>query len=533
MTYTSTPRVLSRCALVLLLILGIAFSAGDADAGKYRKTAFSRSAPIYTKPPAPRKSSNANGYTKPAQRSASPFSGTSASDRNTATALKKKQAASSYAAHQAERDRFTAKSTPLSRTVYTANPIFTKARKKRAFDYQTHYRRRDDYYRHRGWTAPRYAYRTRPSFGMWDAMVWWMVLSNLTSRNSYAMAYHHADDPGYREWRQEADRLAREDADLKRQLSELDSRVASMKGTPVQDDYLPEGMTPEVALAADVMADTAADRPAFTLAAAAPDVHAARFGALVTDAAPSVDVRVRATTGPMETLRLLASGEVDAAIVPADALALFQRTSPQTPLTASEQVALYPEVVQIIAHTDSRITRVEDLAADNETLLFIGPKGSGTALTWEGICRQDPSYRRVKTRHASDEAALRRVLNDPRAVMMTVAGLHSPTLNRAEHEAQIRKNLRLVPVDDWDLNNAKDSRGQRIYQFVTIPASTYPGLQRGLILGKDVESISMTALLVVRTDWARENGPDAMDDLSNAIMESAPVIRRETQGLTP
>jgi len=153
-------------------------------------------------------------------------------------------------------------------------------------------------------------------------------------------------------------------------------------------------------------------------------------------------------------------------------------------------------------------------------------------MTWEGLCLQDKSYRKIKTRHSSYENALLRVSEDPNAVMMFVSGLNSPLLQRAESEARTNKNIRLVQVNDWDFNDAKDTRGNRIYQFVTIPARTYPGLQKGFLLGSDVESIAVSAVLVVRTDWARQYGPEALDALSYAIMESRPTIRNRTNGLT-
>lgn len=568
MTFRLTPRFLSRFTLFLLLVLVISFSASDADAGKYRRSSFKKSSKSWSKPASPSKkvwgqrdgggiygkkksssgyskpgttkkstantkqtSSSSNGYGKPGSKTGKSFSGASAFDKKTATALKKKKAASSYAAYQKETGKFKQANTSTARKTYNSNPIYTKSKKYSDFDYRTHYQRRDSYYQGRGWSAPGYAYRTRPRFGMWDAMVWWMVLDNVGSRNSYAMAYHHADDPGYREWRQEADRLAQDDAELKGKLTELDAQVATLEGTPVRADYLPEGMPPEVALSAKAMADKKAYKPEFTLATASSGGNYTYFGNLMKQATPSVDVRLRTTAGSMENLRLLASNEVDAAIVQSDAFEVFRRTAPKMSLPASEQVALYPEVVQMIANRKSDIQTVQDIKP-GEHILFIGPKGSGTAMTWEGLCLQDKSYRKIKTRHSSYENALLRVSEDPNAVMMFVSGLNSPLLQRAESEARTNKNIRLVQVNDWDFNDAKDTRGNRIYQFVTIPARTYPGLQKGFLLGSDVESIAVSAVLVVRTDWARQYGPEALDALSYAIMESRPTIRNRTNGLT-
>ncbi len=569
MNLEMTPRFLSRYTLLLLIVLILSFSVSDAQAGKYRRSSFRKSSKSWVKPASPsknvwgkrdgggifgkkksasgytkpgtsqktkapiqKKTTSANGYSKSNQKKGTGFSGASAFDKKTATALKKKKAASSYAAHKAETQKFKGGKSDTKRRTYNSSPIYSKSKKHSDFDYRTHYQRRDNYYQGRGWSAPGYAYRTRPRFGMWDAMVWWMVLDNLGSRNSYAMAYHHADDPGYQEWRSEANRLAQDDAALKAKLDGLDSRVKSLNGTPVRADYLPEGMPPEVALSAKAMADKKSYTPEFTLATASSGGNYTHFGKLLKRAAPSVDIRIQTTAGSMENLRLLADNKVDAAIVQSDAFEVFRRTSPGTPLPPSEQVSLYPEVVQMIANRASGIETVADLKPGGEHILFIGPKGSGTATTWEGLCLQDESYRKIKTRHASYANALLRVSEDPNAVMMFVSGLNSTLLQKAEKEALSSRSIRLVEVNDWDFNDAKDSRGNRIYNFVTIPSKTYPGLQKGFLLGSDVESIAVSAILVVRTDWAQEYGPEALDAISYAIMESKPTIRKRTNGLT-
>ena len=570
MNLEMTSRFLSRCTrLLLILTLAFAFSAGDAQAGKYRKSSYRKSSKSWSKPASPskkvwgqrdgggiftkkksssgytkpggtkktattyqKKSSSANGYSKPSSKKSGGFSSSSAFDKKTATALKKKKSAASYTAYKTETGKFKQKSADTQRKTYNTSPIYKKTRRNSDFDYRAHYQQRDSYYRGRGWTTPGYAYRTRPRFGMWDAMVWWMVLDNLGSRNSYAMAYHHADDPGYREWRSEADRLAQDDAVLKAKLTELDAQVTTLNGTPVQADYLPEGMPPEVALSAKAMADKKPYKPLFTLATASSGGNYTYFGNLLKREMPSVDVRIQTTAGSLENMRLLADGKVDAAIVQSDAFEVFRKANPGTPFPASEQVALYPEVVQMIANRKSGIETVSDLKPNGEHLLFIGPEGSGTAMTWEGLCLQDKSYRKIKTRHASYANALLRVSEDPNAVMLFVAGLNSDLLQRAENEARANKSIRLVQVNDWDFNDATDHRGNRIYQFVTIPAKTYPGLQKGFILGNDVESIAVSAILVVRTDWAKEYGPSVMDALSYAIMSGKPIIRQRTNGLT-
>lgn len=72
--------------------------------------------------------------------------------------------------------------------------------------------------------------RSSSSFSPWSAVLLWGLLETLSRPGHAEFFYHHAEDPGYRQWRAEAEEQAREDPELARQLSELDTRLASMSG---------------------------------------------------------------------------------------------------------------------------------------------------------------------------------------------------------------------------------------------------------------------------------------------------------------
>jgi len=72
--------------------------------------------------------------------------------------------------------------------------------------------------------------RSPSSFGPWSAVLLWGLLETLSRPGHAEFFYHHAEDPGYRQWRADAEEQAREDPALARQLTELDTRLASMSG---------------------------------------------------------------------------------------------------------------------------------------------------------------------------------------------------------------------------------------------------------------------------------------------------------------
>ncbi|KJB91552.1 DUF2491 family protein [Skermanella aerolata] len=107
----------------------------------------------------------------------------------------------------------------------------------------------------RGWSVPSYAYRSAPRFGIWDGLFLWFLLDNLTRPGYGDFFHHHQNDPGYQQWRTEADRLAADNADLRQKLAALDGKLAEEKDQPRDPEYLPPDTPREVAVADGTEAD--------------------------------------------------------------------------------------------------------------------------------------------------------------------------------------------------------------------------------------------------------------------------------------
>jgi len=65
--------------------------------------------------------------------------------------------------------------------------------------------------------------------------------------------YNHQNDPGVQAFKKEAEKLSADNADLKKQLDELNGKVEQLKkdGKPVDPKYMPEGVDPAIAQAAE------------------------------------------------------------------------------------------------------------------------------------------------------------------------------------------------------------------------------------------------------------------------------------------
>lgn len=103
----------------------------------------------------------------------------------------------------------------------------------------------------RGWTPPGYAYNTQPRFGIWDGLFLWFLLDNLSRAGSTDFFHNHRDDPGYAQWRAEAERRAQTDSELRSKLDQLDDRLTEKQDQPRDPNYLPPDTPREVAVAED------------------------------------------------------------------------------------------------------------------------------------------------------------------------------------------------------------------------------------------------------------------------------------------
>jgi hypothetical protein len=87
------------------------------------------------------------------------------------------------------------------------------------------------------------------SFGVWDGLFLGALLSNLGRPGSGEFFHNNQNDPGYQQWRQEADRQAQDNAELRAKLDELDRQLAERDGQPRTPGALPPDIPPEVAKA--------------------------------------------------------------------------------------------------------------------------------------------------------------------------------------------------------------------------------------------------------------------------------------------
>lgn len=109
---------------------------------------------------------------------------------------------------------------------------------------------RSGWFGNRGWSTPPTSYfGGNRSFGVWDGLFLGALLSNLGRAGSSDFFHNNQNDPGYQQWRQEADQQAQGNADLRAKLDELDRQLAARDDEPRTPGALPPDIPPEVAKA--------------------------------------------------------------------------------------------------------------------------------------------------------------------------------------------------------------------------------------------------------------------------------------------
>lgn len=109
---------------------------------------------------------------------------------------------------------------------------------------------RSSWFGDRGYAAPPTSYfGGNRSFGVWDGLFIGALLSNLGRSGSADWFHNNQNDPGYRQWRAEAERQAQDNAELRGKLDDLDRQLKERESQPRTPGALPPDVPDELAKA--------------------------------------------------------------------------------------------------------------------------------------------------------------------------------------------------------------------------------------------------------------------------------------------
>jgi len=422
----------------------------------------------------------------------------------------------SLASYEAEKSKFKTPPPPIDSHTIKSNPVVSSSHVYSRVGYDDVIRRRQVVYG--SWNPPIYVYQSAPYYGSWNStFLWWALI------NDAAFFHHHSSDPAISAWHNDAMRLSQENGELKAQIATLDGKVQQLEktGVPRNDKYLPEQVAadPVVALSAEAIAQIPVEKPLLRVATGVQGGQYSQVGQMLKKRSDEVKIELVPTSGSEENLKLLREGKVDAAIVQSDTGFIMGKKSPETiPGDATfHHATLYSEYVMLIVSNDSSIKSIESLGPNNT--IYVGPEGSGSALTWLGFEMQDKHYKNVKSAQTDYTSALGKVAGDKTKAMLFVAGMNTPLLK----DASGKGGYHVVPVDDKDLSALQDSQGHIVYDVLALPAGTYPGLQ-----SKEIKTLGVDAEWTIADAWIKKFGDESFDQINYSVIDIVNDLHRQS-----
>ncbi len=387
---------------------------------------------------------------------------------------------------------------------YSNRSVYKSAAKN---DPKTYYTRRNSYYA--GYSTPTYIYSASPSYGMWDTIFLYSMLSSMNNNsNAGNFAHNYSNDADYRAWRREADNLARDNAELRQQLATMDGQSAKFDGQPINTNYLPEGVDADIAMSAGVLGSL---KP--TLRVCTGEQSGAYFritAGLLAPGTNTVNMVAVTTHGTGEILENLANGKCDAGFVQGDGYWNYVETHQTDNLPFTRVFSPFKEEVHLVCNENGPKT-IANLTSKNQVWF---PAKSGAAQTWKNFVGEDSKYGEIKTilntpsmAINSYEEGMLKVTDDVNSCAMFVAAEGASTMmSNIDKGAQTTKSV-LIDIEDGSLNDTTDPSGKVVYAFSDI--SSYKGLLRkggcyGYCSG-DVKSLAMNADFLIANDWKKNN----------------------------
>lgn len=382
-------------------------------------------------------------------------------------------------------------------TSYSSSPIMKSYQPVSRSAYRS---TRTNYYS--SWNTPNYAYRGSSSYGMWDALFLWMILDSVNDNKMVGSYYHHQNDPGMIAWRNEANEMAKDNAELKAKLDALDKKVAGMNGE-IDPSYVPDGVPAAAYMASSVITKpnteklivgTGGKSGMYFQTCELAKKHGLELG---------LPVECVNTRGSLDNGEKLAAGKVHGAFMQADALAEMAQTKDFRKLRV-RQTDVYKEVVYLLVNRNSGIDDVSDL---DESDISVYTLGGGAKTTLKSFAKYDSDYVPVFNKAnalPANEAGLEMLAKDPKSAAFFVCAPKCGLMDRAD--ARFGDKLKLLPVNDWSFNDAEDAYGNKIYEFETLERR-YTNLQdAGMFDDGSLETITVSAVFVMNQDWLSAYG---------------------------
>lgn len=319
-----------------------------------------------------------------------------------------------------------------------------------------------------------------PNYGMFDAMLMWSMLDNMGDRQMY---YHHRDEPSFKQWRSDAEKLCADgDKSICNKISELDADVSRLKSQNVKQDitYITDGVDPNIYTADGVSVKDIGEIKICTGTASS---GYARFSKTLSD---SLKLRVTniATNGSIDNLDKLSKGYCDMAFAQSDTVT---NDNLATALTLDKK-----EVLLLVCNNNSGVNNYVDLT-DIHTI-YVGSDQTGSQYTFNNLAKQgffNPLS--IKNHRPTIEAA-KLVETEDKSCLFAVDTWDAPYIMGLDAS----KKAQLVAID----------RKSQYYKPVWVDKDHYINLTQPQFKGMwktGTDSLAVEPTLVATKEWVEKN----------------------------
>ena len=193
--------------------------------------------------------------------------------------------------------------------------------------------------------------------------------------------------------------------------------------------------------------------------------------------------------------------EADIGLVQMDALAWFMDKHPEAKQALEVMGSLYHECVYIAVNKEGKVQDEDDLQHDGVTIA-VGKQGSGPAVTWDYMRKLEPGYKKAAVVFTGGSRALGKLTLSKKggdSAVDAVLWVTRPTINNKMLKT-VRANpaLKVIQVNDKDLNDTYKPLGRPVYEFQKIPTKD------GVFFNGGIKTPCVEAVLVARSTSEEE-----------------------------
>lgn len=221
--------------------------------------------------------------------------------------------------------------------------------------------------------------------------------------------------------------------------------------------------------------------------------------------------KVVKSKGSVENIERVASGEAAIGFAQLDAVAWWMARNQDKAKDVTVLGNLFPECVYIAVNKDGPIGDEGDLQTEKGKIA-VQKRGSGAAVTWGYMRELNNDYAFSQTFYKGGMQVLSQLASQPDGDINAFLWVSNPDKLDQRYLKTVLNNdqLKLIDVDDWDLNDKHALLGRSIYRFEE------PEVKKGFLNDQEVKTICMDSVVIS----SKTADDDMLDDVADVLINN-------------